>query len=230
MNGGSSSVRGRVQQPQRLPNGLQRVAAAGQPGGRMAGPDRLAVALGQGGRRAHADEGVARPDALLGRLQEVAARTVPGQLAVQADRRLGVREQPAVDRDHPPAGGQRPELLQRRAITSFIGASSGCRDDGGQLPGVEAGAVAGMAGRALLVHLDQQAVAVAVQPDLAHPLPVPAGLALDPVLLRLREKNVDRPVVRVRCSASSSIQPTIKHLAGRLLLDHRGRPGRRRRA
>src|SRR5205085_9145624 len=38
--------------------------------------------------------------------------------------------------------------------------------------GVEAGVVSGVAGRPLLVHGDQQRVAVAVQADLAHPLPV----------------------------------------------------------
>src|SRR3712207_2831773 len=47
---------------------------------------------------------------------------------------------------------------------------------------VEAGALAGVAGRALLVDHDQQRVAVAVQPDVADPLAVPGGLPLHPVL------------------------------------------------
>src|SRR4028119_802623 len=47
---------------------------------------------------------------------------------------------------------------------------------------VEAGALAGVAGRALLVDEDQQGVTVAVQPDVADPLPGPGGLAPDPAL------------------------------------------------
>src|SRR6185436_13301558 len=53
---------------------------------------------------------------------------------------------------------------------------------GQQQVGVEAGAVAGVAGHSLLVDLDEQGVAVAVEPDLLDPLAVPGGLALDPVL------------------------------------------------
>ena len=66
-----------------------------------------------------------------------------------------------------------------------------------------------MAGRALLVDLDQQGVAVAVEAHLPDPLAVAGGLALDPVLLRERLQYVARPVVSVRASASSSIQPSI---------------------
>ena len=74
---------------------------------------------------------------------------------------------------------------------------------------VEAGAVAGVAGRARLVDDHQQRVAVAVEPHLAHVLDVPGGLALDPVLLAAARPVGPRPVVSVRCSASSSIQATI---------------------
>src|SRR5688500_19361035 len=47
---------------------------------------------------------------------------------------------------------------------------------------VEAAALAGVAGRALLVDEHEQRVAVAVQAHVAHPLPVPGALALDQVL------------------------------------------------
>ena len=64
--------------------------------------------------------------------------------------------------------------------------SRGCRVAAGgeQDVGVEAGAVAGVAGRADLVDHDQQRVAVAVEPDLAHVLDVAGGVALAPVLRR----------------------------------------------
>src|SRR3712207_8121321 len=47
---------------------------------------------------------------------------------------------------------------------------------------VEAGALAGVAGRALLVDEDQPRVAVAVQADVADPLAGPRGLPPSPVL------------------------------------------------
>src|SRR5690242_6194738 len=46
---------------------------------------------------------------------------------------------------------------------------------------VEAGPVAGVAGRADLIHLDHQGIAVAVQRHRLDPLVVPGGVALDPV-------------------------------------------------
>ena len=49
--------------------------------------------------------------------------------------------------------------------------------------GVEAGAVAGVAGGADLVDLDQDGVGVAVQGDGLDVLDVAGGVALDPVLL-----------------------------------------------
>src|SRR3712207_8459068 len=45
---------------------------------------------------------------------------------------------------------------------------------------VEAGALAGVAGRALLVDQDQQRVVVGVQPEVADPLAVPGGIPLLP--------------------------------------------------
>ena len=66
-----------------------------------------------------------------------------------------------------------------------------------------------MARRTFLVHFDEHGVAVAVQPDLTYPLPVPTGLTFTQYSPRLREKNVERPVVSVLCRARSSIQPTI---------------------
>ncbi len=55
-------------------------------------------------------------------------------------------------------------------------------DDGREPAPVEAGAVAGMTGTAFLMDLDQHGVAVAVEPNLADPLPVTTGLTLHPVL------------------------------------------------
>ena len=87
--------------------------------------------------------------------------------------------------------------------------------------GVEAGAVAGVAGRALLVDLDQQGVAVAVEPDLLDPLPVAGGLALDPVLLA-RAAPVRRPAGRQRAGQRLVVHPAQhQHLAGVVLLHHR---------
>ena len=75
--------------------------------------------------------------------------------------------------------------------------------------GVEAGAGAGVAGRTLLVDLDQQRVAVAVEADLLDPLLWPEVSPLTQYSCRLRLQYVARPVVSVRASASSSIQPSI---------------------
>ena len=51
-----------------------------------------------------------------------------------------------------------------------------------EVAGVEAGAVAGVAGRADLVDAHEQGVAVAVERDGAHVLDVAARVALAPVL------------------------------------------------
>src|ERR671915_1045401 len=84
-----------------------------------------------------------------------------------------------------------PSASSRR-VTGTIGwssAANSARDGevspsrtGDLQPAVEAGALAGVAGRALLVDEHQQRVAVAVQADVADPLAVPGGLALHPVL------------------------------------------------
>ena len=103
-----------VQQAQRLADRGQRVAAGGQPGRGVPGPDGLAVALGQHGRGPHADEGVARPDALLGRLQQIGAGAVLARACGRARRGLGVGQQPPVHRDHPAVARPAAELLQRR--------------------------------------------------------------------------------------------------------------------
>src|SRR5919107_2174124 len=84
-----------------------------------------------------------------------------------------------------------PSASSRR-VTGTIGWSSAANSsrDGVVSPSrtghlqlaVEAGALAGVAGRALLVDEEQQRVAVAVQPHVADPLAVPGGLPLHPVL------------------------------------------------
>ena len=70
-----------------------------------------------------------------------------------------------------------------------------------------------------LVDLHEQRVAVAVERDLLDQLGVAGGVALAPVLLPAAAPEVTRPVVSVRCSASSSIQPTMSTSRGVVLLD-----------
>src|SRR4051794_28069138 len=90
-----------------------------------------------------------------------------------------------------------------------------------QLP-VEAAALAGVAGRALLVDQQQQGVAVAVQPDVAAPLPGTGGLSLPPVLLAAA-RPVGGPA-----GAEGAVQRLVvhpgdhQHLAGVVLLDDGG--------
>ena len=143
-----------------------------------------------------------------------------GELAVGADRRLGVGEQPAGDRDHPLLGDVGEERCAVRHDDAVGGTESGPRSTGHGVgaptaapevaAGVEAATVAGVTGRADLVDRDEHRVTIAVQRNRFHPLLVARGVALDPVApARLRLQYVQRPVVSVRCSASSSIQPTI---------------------
>src|SRR3712207_9481042 len=68
----------------------------------------------------------------------------------------------------------------RAAASSRDGVVSPSRTGDLQLA-VEAGALAGVACRALLVDEEQQRVAVAVQADIAHPLAAPGGLPLSPL-------------------------------------------------
>ena len=101
-----------VQQAQRLAYGDQRVSTARQTDGGMASPDGLAVLLGQRRGSSDSNEGVARPYALLSGFQQVGARLVPGQFAIEPDGRFGVGKQPAVYRNDPPLHSQLAELLQ----------------------------------------------------------------------------------------------------------------------
>ena len=82
-------------------------------------------------------------------------------------------------------------------------------DDGVELAAVEAGPGSGVAGCAHLVHPNQQGIAVAVHGKGLDPLDVSGGVALAPVLLPGAGVERHPAVVMVRCSASSSIQPSI---------------------
>src|SRR5690606_18778648 len=96
-------------------------------------------------------------------------------------------------------------------------------DHHGRQPAVvEAGVGTGVAGRALLVHLQQQRVTVTVQPDLADPLPVPAGLPLDPVLAPAAGPE-RRPAGGQRAPQRLVVHPADhQHVTGALLLDDGG--------
>ena len=101
---------------------------------------------------------------------------------------------------------RRPSCVARSTSASASASASGLE----QHVCVEAGAVPGVAGSADLVDQHEQGVAVAVQAHLAHLLDVPRRVALAPVAPAGSGSSRSRgPVVRVRCSASSSIQPTI---------------------
>src|SRR5918997_2885137 len=91
---------------------------------------------------------------------------------------------------------------------------------------VEAGALAGVAGRALLVDQDQQGVAVAVQPDVADPLAVAGGLALHPVLAPAA-RPVGGPAGGEGAAQRLVVHPgDHEHLTGVVLLDDGGdQPG-----
>src|SRR4029079_19190676 len=85
---------------------------------------------------------------------------------------------------------------------------------------VEAGAGARVAGRTLLVDLDQERVAVAVEPDLLDPLPVARGLPLHPVLTA-RPAPERRPPGGQRAVQRLVVHPAQhQHLAGVVLLHH----------
>src|SRR5918998_1428918 len=111
------------------------------------------------------------------------------------------------------------------ANSSRAGEVSPSRTDDLQLA-VEAGPLAGVAGRALLVDEDQQGVTVAVQPDVADPLPVSGGLALDPVLAPAA-RPVRGPAGGQRATQRLVVHPgDHEHLTGVVLLDDGGdQPG-----
>ena len=143
-----------------------------------------------------ADDRPARPDAaVLGGLEEEGAGPVAGELAVDADRGLGVAHEAAHDGDDAAVAGEHAEDVEGGPglAVGQVGAWSPRRmpcsrgrlrltDDGAEVVGVEAGAVAGVAGRADLVDAHEQGVAVAVERDRAHVLDVAGGVALAPVL------------------------------------------------
>ncbi len=96
---------------------VERVAVHGYADGRRTEPVRPAVAGGEGGGAAHADEGVPGPGApVLGGLQEEGAGALGGELAVEADRGVAVREQPAADGDDTAVDGQLAEGLDVHGV------------------------------------------------------------------------------------------------------------------
>src|SRR3712207_3482344 len=87
---------------------------------------------------------------------------------------------------------------------------------------VEAGALAGVAGRPLLVDEHQQRVAVAVQAHVADPLAVPGGLPLHPVLAPAA-RPVGGPAGGEGAAQRLVVHPRDhEHLAGVVLLDDGG--------
>ena len=152
----------------------QRVAVVGTPTGgspsQCACPSR-SVSVARAARRRRTSSATTTP-AVLGRLQQEGARPVAGELAVDADRGLAVGQQPADDRDDPPVAGELAEASRsarsgrrrgRRLADDAVLTRAPVTDDGAEVVGVEAGAVAGVAGRADLVDQDEQGVAVAVE-------------------------------------------------------------------
>src|SRR3712207_8864366 len=84
---------------------------------------------------------------------------------------------------------------------------------------VEAGPLAGVAGRALLVDEEQQRVAVAVQADVADPLAVPGGLPLHPVLAPAA-RPVGGPAAGQGAAQRLVVHPgDHEHLTGVVLLE-----------
>src|SRR4051794_20172800 len=166
--------------------------------------------LAQRRGRLHPDDGVARPHAaVLGRLEQERARPVAGELAIGADRRLRIRKQPPRHGDDPLVVQAPPELSQFRrgdagghgagtpTTTSRTSASKHVRSPVWQ-------AAPSWSTRTSTVSPSQSRAT-----DLTHcwwPLVSP----LTQYSWRLRLQYVQRPVVRVRCSASSSIHPTIR--------------------
>src|SRR4051795_471928 len=97
-----------LHRPPRRPQGGQWVADRRQPGRDLADPGGRAVHHGQRRRRVDPDERPARERrARLGRLEEERPGPSCGELAVHADRRLGVCAQRARDR-HQPVGLRQP--------------------------------------------------------------------------------------------------------------------------
>ena len=100
VSGGRPGVRGVARAATVSRTARGRVAVGGQPDRRLADPVHPAVLLGQRRRAAGPDDRVARPHAaVLGGLEQEGAGRVLGELAVDADRRLGVGEHAAYDRD-----------------------------------------------------------------------------------------------------------------------------------
>src|SRR5687767_14777212 len=92
---------------------MQWVAAGWQAGGRAPQPDGVAVLFGEYGGGMRADEGVPRPHAaVFGRLEQEGASSIQGKLLVDADWRLGVRQQPPRYRNDAPVFGQDAELIE----------------------------------------------------------------------------------------------------------------------
>ena len=131
------------------------------------------------------------------------------------DRGLPVGEQFADDGDDLVAVLQRGELLAGRPVP---GAARSCRsmsprrrgDDVGDRSDVEAGARAGVAGHAHLVHRDEQASPSQSSAAERTYWALPEVSPLRQYSRRDRDQNVTRPVVIVRRNASASIQASMR--------------------
>jgi len=102
------------------------------------------------------------------------------------------------------------------------GGRVGGADGGGEHPGVEAGAIAGVAGRADLVDGDEQRITVAVEPNALDPLDVTARVALAPVLLPTARPEGDSALGQGAVQRLVVHPPDHEHIARVVLLDDSG--------
>ena len=111
-----------VQQFEGSAQHLQRVTVARHHVGNLTEPGRLPVAFGEHGGTVHPDERPARPRlAGLRGFEQERARPVGGERRVQPDRREGIGQQGAGDRDDPAVDRQLEELGTGRADGSETG-------------------------------------------------------------------------------------------------------------
>ena len=210
---GQAGHPGRPEPAGQRPDGGQRVVrqVVGEAGHRVAQPLRDAVPLGQDAGAAHPDEAVPRPPlALLGRLQQHGARPVAGQLAVDADGGLAVGEQPAGDRHHG-TGPTRP--VRAGANSSRLGlVTPNLMRGSPRRPGSprwkQLRSPVWQAGPSWSTSRSSASPSQSRRTSRTH-WRCPEVSPFTQYSPRLRDQYVARPVVRVRCSASSSIQASM---------------------